>query len=149
MTFELSGYPKYMVKSSDVLRRKTLVSDWKQNATRIEIYGSELLMIVGRHGGGFVIEQSESRVVEKMFGEVGDAEHYKNFIECVKSRNKPNADISIAHASNVIAHMGNIAHRIGNTALKYDAATGRFDQERANAMIKPSYRKGYEIAEQV
>lgn len=149
MTFELSAYPKYMVKSSDTLRRKTLVTDWKQNSTRIEIYGSEMMMIVGRHGGGFVVEQSSSRVVEKMFGEAGDAEHYKDFIAAVKTRRQPNADISIAHASNVIAHMGNIAHRIGNVALRYDAARGSFDDEKANAMIKPEYRKGYEMAESV
>lgn len=149
MTFELTAYPKYMVKSSDVLRKKTLVSDWKQNSTRIEIYGSEQMMIVGRHGGGFVVEQSSSRVVEKMFGEAGDAEHYKDFIACLKTRKKPNADISVAHASNVIAHMGNIAHRIGNVALKYDIARGRFDHEKANAMIRPVYRKGYEIPDKV
>lgn len=147
MTFELSGYPKYMVKSSDVLRKKTLVTDWKQNSTRIEIYGSEQLMIVGRHGGGFVVEQSSSRVVEKMVGEAGDAEHYKNFIACVKSRQPANAAISVAHASNVIAHMGNIAHRLGNIALQYDPAAGRFNDDRANAMIKPAYRKGYELPE--
>jgi predicted dehydrogenase len=149
MTFELSGYPKYMVKSSDTLRRKTLVTDWKQNSTRIEIYGSELMMIVGRHGGGFVVEQSASRVVEKMFGEAGDAEHYRDFIACVKSRRAPNADIAIAHASNVIAHMGNIAHRVGNVALRFDASRVRFDNEKANALIRPEYRKGYEIADAV
>ena len=149
MTFELSGYPKYMVKSSDTLRRKTIVTDWKQNSTRIEIYGSELMMIVGRHGGGFVVEQSASRVVEKMFGEAGDAEHYKDFIACVKSRRAPNADIRIAHASNVIAHMGNIAHRVGNLSLRYDAKTGRFDNDKANALIRPVYRKGYEIPDKV
>ena len=147
MTFELTGYPRYMVKSSDTLRRKTIVSDWKQNATRVELYGSELLMIVGRHGGGFVVEKNDSQVVEKVLGEVGDAEHYRNFIECVRSRQTPNADISIAHASNVIAHMGNIAHRVGNVALRFDAATGRFDDERANAMIRPPYRAGYELPE--
>ena len=149
MTFELSAYPKYMVKSSDVLRKKTLVSDWKQNSTRIEIYGSELMMVVGRHGGGFVVEQSASRVVEKMFGEAGDAEHYKNFIACLKSRRQPNADIAIAHASNVVAHMGNIAHRIANVALRYDTVRGRFDDDRANALIKPEYRKGYEIPQKI
>jgi hypothetical protein len=146
MTFELSGYPKYMVKSTDALRKKMLVSDWKQNSTRIEIYGSDMLMIVGRHGGGFVVEKSASQVVEKMLGEAGDSEHYKNFTACLK---QPNADIAIAHASNVIAHMGNIAHRIGNVALRYDVATGRFDHEKANAMIKPEYRKGYEIPDKV
>lgn len=149
MTFELSGYPKYMVKSSDVLRKKSIVSDWKQNSTRVEIYGSEQMMIIGRHGGGFVVEKNDSQVVEKVLGQAGDAEHYRNFIDCLKSRKQPNADISIAHASNVIAHMGNIALRLGNTALRYDAAKGRFDDERANKMIKPAYRKGYEIPDAV
>jgi hypothetical protein len=80
-----------------------------------------------------------------MLGEAGDAEHYKDFISCLKSRRQPNADIAIAHASNVMAHMGNIAHRIGNVALHYDAVRGRFDNDRANALIKPEYRPGYEI----
>ena len=149
LTFELTGYPKYMVKSTDALRRRGIVSDWKQNSTRIEIYGSEQLMIVGRHGGGFVVEKNDSQTVEKVLGEAGDSEHYRNFIACLRSRAKPNADISIAHASNVIAHMSNIAHRVGNVALRYDAATGRFDRDDANAMIKPVYRKGYEIPETV
>jgi len=149
MTFELSAYPKYMVKSSDTLRRKTLVTDWKQNSTRIEIYGAEQMMIIGRHGGGFVVEKSASQVVEKMFGQAGDAEHYKDFIGAIKERRRANADIAIAHPSNVIAHMGNIAHRIGNVALRYDAARGTFDNPRANALIKPPYRKGYEIPDAV
>ncbi|MCX7819876.1 MAG: Gfo/Idh/MocA family oxidoreductase [Kiritimatiellae bacterium] len=149
MTFELTGYPKYMEKSTDALRRKGIVSDWKQNATRIEIYGSELLMIVGRHGGGFVVEKAHSQVVEKVLGEAGDFEHYRNFLECLKRRERPTADIAIAHASNVMAHMANIAHRIGNVALRYDRETGRFDDERANALIRPPYRRGYEIPDPI
>ena len=54
-----------------------------------------------------------------------------NFIACVKSRTPPNADIAVAHASNVVAHMGNIAHRVGNeivilgfVALRGDNAGG-------------------------
>jgi hypothetical protein len=45
--------------------------------------------------------------------------------------------------------MGNIALRLGNPALQYDAAKGRFDDKRANRMIKPEYRKGYEIPDAV
>jgi hypothetical protein len=86
-----------------------------------------------------------SQVVEKVFGQAGDLEHYRNFIACVKSRKPPNADIAIAHASNLVAHMGNIAHRVGNTALAYDAKAGTFDKPEANALIKDTYRKGYEL----
>ena len=45
--------------------------------------------------------------------------------------------------------MGNIAHRVGNVALSYDAKAARFDNEAANKFIKPPYRKGYEIPEEV
>ncbi len=145
MTFDMSQYPKYMEKSSDVLRKKHLVSDWKQNATRIEFYGQDMLMILGRHGGGFVVEKESSQVVDKVYGQAGDLEHYRNFIASVKSRKQPNADVAIAHASNLVAHMGNIAHRVGNTALAYDAKTGTFDKPEANALIKDTYRKGYEL----
>jgi hypothetical protein len=88
-------------------------------------------------------------VVEKVFGQAGDYEHYRNFLACVKSRKQPNADIAIAHASNVTAHMGNIAHRIGNVAFRFDEKTGTFDNAEANQRIKDTYRKGYEIPEQV
>ena len=81
----------------------------------------------------------------KVYGQAGDLEHYKNFIACVKSRKQPNADISVAHASNLAAHMANIAHRVGNTALNYDAKASTFDRPEANALIKDTYRKGYEL----
>ncbi len=149
MTFDMSQYPAYMEKSSDVLRKKHLVSDWKQNATRIEIYGQEQLMILGRHGGGLVVEKGSSQVVEKVHGQAGDVEHYRNFIACVKSRKAPNADIAVAHASNLIAHMGNVAHRVGNAALAYDAAANAFDHPAATALVKAPYRAGYEIPESV
>ena len=149
MTFDLSEYPKYMVKSSDAIRRKSLVSAWMQNSTRIEIYGQDLFMILGRHGGGFVVEKENSEIVEKVLGQAGDYFHYQNFIACVKSRQQPNAPVALAHASNVAGHMGNIAHRLGNIALNYDGAAGTFDNPAANQLIKSSYRRGYEIPEQV
>ena len=149
MTFDMSQYPKYMVKNSDSIRRKSVIPAWMQNSTRIEIYGQDLFMILGRHGGGFVVEKENSEIVEKVMGQIGDFSHYQNFIECVKSRKMPNADISIAHASNVTAHMANIAYRLGNTALNFDAATNTFDNPAATARIKDTYRKGYEIPEQV
>ena len=149
MTLDMSQYPAYMEKSTDVIRKKNLVPDWMQNATRVEIYGQDLFMILGRHGGGFIVEKASSQVVEKVYGQAGDLEHYRNFIACVKSRKPPNADVAVAHASNLVAHMGNIAHRVGNTALAYDAKAGTFDRPEANALIKDTYRKGYEIPDTV
>jgi predicted dehydrogenase len=149
MTLDVTGYPRYMLKTTGTIRRKDLLPYWTHNATRIELYGSELMMTVGRHGGGWIVQQSGGKLVEKVYGRVADPFHYKNFLACIKTRKKPTADISIAHASNVVLHMGNIAHRVGNLALSYDAATGRFDNAEANKLAKPPYRKGYEIPEQL
>lgn len=57
--------------------------------------------------------------------------------EGVKSRRRPNAASSSVHASHVLAHLSGSAHRIGNLAFMYNPATGRFNDDRANAMIKP------------
>jgi predicted dehydrogenase len=149
LTFELSGYPRYMMKTAGTIRRNDEFPYWTHNATRVEIYGADFMMTLGRHGGGWIVQQSGGGVVEKMYGRPCDEEHYRDFLACMKSRKKPTADISIAHASNVILHMGNLAQRLGNVALKYDAGSRQFDNAKANQSIKPEYRNGYEIAEAV
>ena len=150
MTFELSGYPKYMRKTTGTIRRNDIFPYWTQNATRIELYGSELMMTVGRHGGGWQVTTSGGKVVDQMYGRVPDYEHWQNFIDCVKTRKTPNADIEQLHPSCTTVHMGNIAHRVGNKKLWFDAKTERFiNNNDANKLIKRSYRKKYEVPEQV
>ncbi len=149
MTVDLTGYPRYMRKTTATIRRNDVLPYWAHNATRVELYGSELMMTVGRHGGGWIVQQSGGKAIETNYGRVPDPYHYQDFLECVKTRRQPNAAVAVAHASNIVLHMGNIAHRVGNVSLQYDAAAGRFDNQKANELIKDSYRKGYEIPEQV
>lgn len=150
MTFELSGYPRYMRKTTGTIRRKDEFPYWTQNATRIELYGSELMMTIGRHGGGWQVTTSGGKVVEQMYGRFPDAPHQQNFIDCVKARKRPNADVETLHNSVALVHLGNIAHRVGNRKLRFDAKTERFiDNAEANKLVKRTYRKKYEIPEQV
>lgn len=148
MEFNMTNYPRYMEKTSATIRRNDEHPYWTQNATRIEFYGSELMMILGRHGGGVVTMQSGGRVVDKVYGRPCDEPHYANFLECVRSRKTPNADIAVADAGNVLVHMGNIATRLGGASLRYDAAARTFDNADANRLIKPAYRAGYEIPDE-
>jgi predicted dehydrogenase len=39
-----------------------------------------------------------------------DEDHVQNFLECVKSRNKPNGDVLIGHRSAQASHLGNISY---------------------------------------
>ncbi len=47
--------------------------------------------------------------------------HVKNFIECVRLRKKPAADVEIGHRSTIVGHLGNIAYRTGRK-IRWDAA---------------------------
>jgi predicted dehydrogenase len=44
-------------------------------------------------------------------GEATNQNHMANFIDCVRSRQKPNAPVEIGYRSAVAAHMANIAYR--------------------------------------
>ena len=150
MTFELTGYPKYMRKTSNTIRRNDVLPYWTQNATRVELYGSELMMTIGRHGGGWQVTTGGGQVVEQMYGRPADIEHDKNFIESVKSRKMPNADVEVISTACNMVHMGNIAHRVGNRKLWFDSETERFiDNAKANELLKRQYRDKYKVPEQV
>lgn len=150
MTFEMTGYPRYMEKTSATIRRNDLLPYWTQNSTRIELYGATFHMTVGRHGGGWIVVTSAGKEVQKMYGRVPDTPHQQNFIECVKTRKRSNADIEKAHAACVLAHMGNIAHLVGNRKLEFDGEKERFKGSRdANKLLKREYRKKYEVPEKV
>jgi predicted dehydrogenase len=150
LTMEHSNYPRYMRKTTGTIRRNDEYPYWSQNSTRIELYGSELMMTVGRHGGGWQVMTSGGIVVEQMYGRTCDAEHVTNFLECVKSRKRSNADVEIAHSACTMIHMANISMRVGNQSLHFDPKAEKFiGNAEANKLVKRKYRKNYEVSEQV
>jgi predicted dehydrogenase len=150
MTLEISGYPAYMQKTTTTIRRNDEFPYWTQNATRVELYGSKELMIIGRHGGGYITMTSGGKIVDKMYGRVPDAAHLKNFLACLKNRERPDGDIELVSNSMTVGHLSNIAYRTGNKKLYYDPGTERFvDNDAANAMMKRTYREKYEVPEKV
>ena len=46
-------------------------------------------------------------------GKASGGSHEKNFIDCIRSRQRPNADIEIGRISTTLCHLGNIAHHPG------------------------------------
>ncbi len=66
--------------------------------------------------------------------------HVRNFLDCVKSRKRPNADIEDGHNTNTVCRLGNIAYRVGR-ALKWDGAKERIiGDDEANKLAVGSYR---------
>jgi predicted dehydrogenase len=73
--------------------------------------------------------------------------HLRNFIECVKNRKRPNADIEEGHKSTRLCHLGNVAYRLGRT-LRFDPQTESIiGNRKANRLLRRSYRKPYTTSE--
>jgi predicted dehydrogenase len=69
------------------------------------------------------------------------ARHIRNFLECVKSRQRPIADVEEGHLTATMCHLGNIATRLGRS-LQWDAAKEQFiGDKQANGMLVRTYRK--------
>ena len=50
-------------------------------------------------------------------GSVKNQAHMKNWFDCIRDRNKPNADVTAGHYSSMACHIGNIAYRTKNRAV--------------------------------
>ncbi len=81
------------------------------------------------------------------FGRQSNDEHVANFLDCIRSRKRPNADIEELHYSTLLCHYGNIAYRLGRK-LKIDRETDGFsNDEEANGLVKRTYRKPWVVPE--
>jgi len=154
MIFELTLYTPYMLKIDPEVRNSDLFPYWPQTATRIELYGTEGLMVIGRHGGGWqVFDRPKSRqpvVRAQMYGRFPDPEHQQNFIECIRTRNQPNAPPEDGHLSSLLIHYANISYRLGGEKLRIDPQTDHIiDNPRAMELFKRSYRPPWELKEVV
>ncbi len=71
--------------------------------------------------------------------------HYRNFIDCVKSRQEPIEPVEIGHRTSIICHVGNIAMRL-KRKLRWDPAAEQFvGDDEANAMLRRPYRKPWTL----
>ena len=79
-------------------------------------------------------------------GKESHGEHVKNFIDCIKSGNKPACPPETARAAAVHVHIPNIAARTGESMLIWDESNKRFtNSEKANALITPVYRQPWTL----
>ena len=158
MLFEASLWSPYMHRIVH-LKDTTKFPDWPFCATKVEICGTKGFMCFGRHGGGWQVfegdpsvRQSKAVVSEPAklkFGSIID-EHFEDFINCIRTRKKPKADVEEAHLSMLLCHLANISYRVGNRKLKFDGATERFvNDTEADKYLKANYRKTWIVPEEV
>ena len=149
--FEQTLWSPYMKKVPTAIREGADFPNWPFTGTRIEIYGTRQFMFLSRHGGGWQAYDQDWKVVGEqrgMFSE-SNSEHIANFLDCMRTRQKPHADIEEIHISTAWCHYGNIAYRMGRK-LQIDAETeGFLNDEEANGLLKRKYRAPWVVPETV
>ena len=71
--------------------------------------------------------------------------HLQNWIDCIRTRTLPVADVEIGHRSISVCHLANIVRRLGRT-LRWDPATETFPGDaEANTLVRRPRRQEYEL----
>jgi len=103
-------------------------------------YGTKGMMILGKKSGWQVIgERNEAGPT--MEGEISLPDHHQNFFDCIRSGERPNADIDIGHLTASLCHLGNIATRVGRVVNFDPAAEQIIGDDEAAALLRRQYRE--------
>ncbi|UCF35652.1 MAG: Gfo/Idh/MocA family oxidoreductase [Acidobacteriota bacterium] len=106
------------------------VGPW-QREHGVEFHGQNGILVVDR-GGWEILSETDSDGKPRQYrmkptprqGGSSDYHftHVKNFVDCVKSRQQPTADVEVGHKSVIACHLGNIAARL-RTQVTWDPKT--------------------------
>jgi len=134
--YEASGVP--------ALYRGELELRGTQGALYADSKGYE---IIAERGGQF---QSAEPRLKPALVEVDDGNldrlHVRNFLDCVKSRKRPNADVEEGHRSTIFAHLANIALAT-RSRIEWDAVQERItNNSAANSLLHYKYRAPWKLA---
>jgi len=72
--------------------------------------------------------------------------HYRNWLDCIRSREEPIAPVEAGHRTASICHCGNIAMRL-KRRVRWNPETEQFvEDDEANQMLRRPYREPWKIA---
>ncbi len=125
----------------------------------IQFIGTDGTMILDR-GGFEILPEFDGRSRNALFtartpparmsvqrGDPSHFDHVRNFIECMKTRNKPISDIEIGHRSTSTPHLANIALRSGRK-VKWDGVQERIIGDAdASKWLTKEYRAPWRLPE--
>jgi len=118
------------------------------NSFTLDIYGTKGMLTLLRSGFRVTPESKDKKpMMEPLQIKGGDLNgaHARNFLDRVKSRQKPSADVEEGHRSAAMCHLGNISTRLGRS-IKWDATKEQAvgDAEANDLLVRP-YRAPWEM----
>jgi predicted dehydrogenase len=109
----------------------------------IVFIGSEATLVVAESGWTVYFEDGSAEVNEPAKVENESGLHEKNFLDCVRSRQTPNADVELGRLSTTICHLGNVCTRLRRD-VNFDPKTETFGHDKeANAYLTREHRHPY------
>ncbi len=120
----------------------------------VEFMGTTGVVRIDRHGFQYYPKCKEEDKAEmqkkeepyrKM--ETYPTDHWRNWIDCIKSREMPRSDIETMHYSTVMCHLANLAYMAGK-GLSWDGKQGVVTNCKDSMDLLPyhrEYRKPYEL----
>lgn len=107
----------------------------------IAFYGAKGTLVVDR--SGWKVYDCSERLTADASDLLGS--HLRNFIDCIRTRQRPNADIQVGHTSTTLCHLGNIAWTLGREVC-FDAARERFiGDDEANELLSRQHRDPWHL----
>jgi predicted dehydrogenase len=90
----------------------------------VGVYGGGGMVHIGKWDRlwGYKVFDEKGKLVTHEQGQGEDEAHLRNFLDCVRSRKAPNAEIETGFRSVVHCHLANIVARTGRT-VRYDGKT--------------------------
>ena len=92
----------------------------------VAVYGGDGMVQIGKwdRQWGYKVFDAKGKMVAHQQGQGEDEGHIRNFVDCVRSRKAPNAEIEIGVKPVAHCHLANIVARTGRT-VRYDAAANK------------------------
>jgi predicted dehydrogenase len=111
----------------------------------VAVYGDRGVAQIGRFRGqnfGYRVMDDKGAIIHKEEHDNTsiDLPHARNFLDCIRSRKKPQVEIEEGHWATSLAHLGNIVARTGRP-IRFDAKSQAvIGDAEANKLVRREYR---------
>jgi predicted dehydrogenase len=141
----LAAFGQYEAGKNPVLVRGAIEMRGTDGTLYIENAGS--FAVVPEHGGQFQTPGPRMDPIEEKEPDRDmDRRHTRNFLDCVKSRERPNADVEIGHRSTTFCLLANISLAT-RARLDWDAEREMVtNHQEANQLLHYEYREPWKLA---
>ena len=145
--FESSGNP---IMATDENYRALGYVEYRGTQGTCYVYDNRYVIKPEKPGQ---FQAKEPRAKEEVYQLEGDAQqnadatalHAQNFIDCMRSRKRPNTDVEEAHYSTTMSHLANISLKT-RLRIEWDAEKERItNSEDANELLAAPYRAPWEL----